>query len=208
MNGFGPSRRSTVRFVLSILVALALAFALYLFEPGWFSAPVAAGPQTAPQPTPTPTPKPRPPRLPYLGEARHFDKYVLTPLSVRYTSGNGATAANVGNVFVVVTLRYANVSGADFTLIPTVNCGLPYCNFYVLDSQGEKNPPVAFDPYHTRLRPVVLTPGGHEEGSYTFEVPEHDVKTHSLQLLYYPDPLADANNVKHWLLEYPPKHGH
>ncbi len=208
LNGFGPSRRSTVRFVLSIAVALAAAFALYLFQPGWFSAPAAAVPQTGPTPTPTPTPRPQPPHFPYLGQPRHFDKYILTPLSVRYTRGSDGNVANQGDVFVVVMLQYRNTSNGDLTLVPTVNCGLPYCNFYVLDSQGEKNPPIRYDPYHTGLRPVVLQANGYQEGSYTFEVPERDVgKTHALQLLFYPDPLTDANNVKHWYLEYAPKHG-
>jgi hypothetical protein len=77
----------------------------------------------------------------------------------------------------------------------------------VTDSQGEKNPPMPYDPYHTGLRAVVLRDGGYQQGSYTFEVPERDVKTHGLQLLYYHDPLGDANNVKHWLLEPRPKNG-
>ena len=72
------------------------------------------------------------------------------------------------------------------------------------DSLGEKNPPVPYDPEHTHLRAVVLQDGGRQQGSYTFEVPEHDVQTHALQLLYFHDPVLDAGSVKHWLLTWPP----
>lgn len=207
LNGFGPRRRSTVRFVLSIAVALAAAFALYVLQPGWFSAPAAVGPRAGPRALPSPTPRPRPPRDHYLGEQQSVDSVAITPLGVTYTRGSGGDAANKGYVYAIVTLRIVNHRGQDYPFVPNVSCPIQYCNFYVRDGQGEKNPPMPYDPYHTRLRAVVLQDGGHQEGSFTFEVPEHDVRAHTLELLFYHDPFGDANNVLHWELRYSSAHG-
>jgi hypothetical protein len=212
LNGFGPRRRSTRRLVLSIAVALAAAFALYLFQPGWFTAPANATPGTSPAATATPTPRPRPRRDFYLGQAHMVDNLEVTPIQVTYTRGSGDHVANHGDIYAIVMLRFVNRIGGshDYTLVPDGNCMvglLPTCHFYVTDSHGEKNPPIPYDPYHTGLRAVVLQDGGYQIGSYTFEVPERDVKMHTLQLLYYHDPIGDANNVKHWLLELRPTHG-
>jgi hypothetical protein len=209
LNGFGPRRRSTVRFVLSIAVAVAAAFALYVLQPSWFTAPAVAGPRGGPRAVPSPTPTPRPPvpHLHYLGQQQSVDNVAITPLAVTYTRGSGADAANKGYVYAIVTLLIVNHRGQDYGFVPNVTCPVQYCNFYVRDGQGEKNPPTPYDPYHTRLRAVVLQDGGLQEGSLTFEVPERDVKTHRLQLLYYHDPFGDANGVVHWELRYPPHHG-
>lgn len=200
-----PRSRATLRFVLSIAVALAAVAALYLFSPGLFSGPVTATPRVPPRATPTPVPPP--PRFPDIGEAHRVDNVVIQLVGVQYTRGNGANEANQGDTYAIVTLRIENERGQDYTFVPNVTCLLPYCNFYILDRQGEKNPPIHFDPYHTGLRAVVLQNGGYQVGSYTFEVPERDVKSHTLQLLYYHDPLGDANNVAHWLLKEEAAHG-
>ena len=207
LNGFGPRRRSTIRFVLSVAVALAAAVSLYLLQPGWFAAPVTAVPKTGPTAVPSPTPKPKPVTYPYLGDTERVDNVWLTPLDVSYTRGSGANQANMGDVYAIVTMRIENHRGQDYGFVPNTNCLIQLCNFYVHDSQGEKNPPVAFDPYHTHLRAVVMQDGGHQVGSVTFEVPAHDAEAHSLQLLYYHDPFADANSVVHWQLQYLPRHG-
>lgn len=198
-----------MRFLLSIAVALAAVLALYLFQPGLFSVPAIATPRVIP-PKATPTPRPSPPRYPDIGEARRIDNIVIKLMNVQYTRGSGAMQANQGDVYAVVTLRFENLRGQDYTFvpsIPSVTCGLPYCNFFILDSQGEKNPPIRYDPYHTALRSVVLQSGGYQQGSYTFEVPERDALAHMLQLLYYHDPVADANGVAHWILKEEPLHG-
>src|SRR5438552_4597382 len=208
LNGFGPRRRSTVRFVLSIAVALGAAFALYVLQPGWFSAPAVAGPRGGVRVAPTPKPKPKPaPHLHYLGQQQSVDSVAVMPVNVTYTRGSGSDTANKGYVYAVVTLLIVNHRGQDYGFVPDVTCAVQYCHFYVRDGQGEKNPPTPYDPYHTRLRAVVLQDGGLQQGSLTFEVPERDVKAHSLQLLYYHDPLGDANNVVHWELRSPPHHG-
>lgn len=201
-------RHRTLRLVLSLLLAFAAALALYLLQPSWFNVPATATPTNQPAtPTPSPTARPKPPVYPYIGREQRVDNVYITPLGVTYTHGSGATLPNRGDVFAIVMLRFVNHSGHDFTLVPNVNCSLPYCNFYVSDSLGEKNPPVPYDPEHTHLRAVVLQDGGRQQGSYTFEVPEHDVKAHTLQLLYFHDPVLDAGSVRHWLLTWPPKHG-
>lgn len=203
------SSRATLRFVLSVAVALAAVLLLYVLNPGIFSAPVVATPQVSASPTPTPTPRPKPRRsYPYIGGTRRIDNVLIKVVRVQYTHGSGTDQANQGNVYAVVTLRIENQRGQDYSFVPNVNCGLPLtCNFYVLDRQGEKNPPVRYDPYHTALRAVVLQDGGYQIGSYTFEVPERDARAHTLQLLYYHDPIADANSVAHWLLQKAPTHG-
>ena len=207
LNGFGPPRRSTVRFVLSIAVAVAAALALYTLQPGWFTAPAVAGPHRGVRAVPTPKPKPHLPHLHYLGQQQRVDNVALTPVNVTYTRGSGSDVANTGYVYVIVTLRIVNQRGQDYGFVPDVTCAVQYCHFYVRDSQGEKNPPTPYDPYHTRLRAVVLQDGGHQQGSLTFEVPERDVQAHTLQLLYYHDPFGDANSVVHWELRPPPNHG-
>lgn len=204
-NGFGPRRRSTMRFVLSVGIALALVIALYIYQPGWFMTrviPSGTSPQPTAAPTSVPTPKPSPtPADPSLGGHHTVDGIKITLESVEFTGGNSQRQANIGDTFAVVMLRVENLQSQDYGLVPNINCAVHFnCNFYVQDSQGEKNPPIAFDPYHTALRPVVLQPGGHQVGSYTFEVPERDAATGRLALLWYHDPLTDANNVQHWKL--------
>ena len=208
-----PSRRrlspgrATLRFVLSIAVALAAVGALYLFWPNLFAAPSAATPPLPP-PRATPTPRPAPPRYPHIGQAHRVDNVLIRLVGVQYTHGSGANQANQGDTYAIVTLRIQNERGQDYTFVPNVACLLPYCNFYILDAQGEKNPPIHYDPYHTALRAVVLQNGGYQLGSYTFEVPERDVQNQTLQLLYYHDPLGDANNVAHWILKEATTHAH
>lgn len=200
-----PRRRPTLRLVLSIALALAAVLALYTFQPGWFAVPAAAPVHHTPAPTATA----RPPVQPYLyiGDEQRFENVSITPLSVNYTYGSGAMQANRGDVFAIVMLLIVNHTGADYTLASSVGCTLPYCNYFVSDSLGEKNPPVNYDPNRTRLRSVVLQDGGHQIGSYTFEVPERDARDHLLQLLYYPNPVLDTSIVKRWLLEPRPRHG-
>src|SRR5437588_1716229 len=55
------------------------------------------------------------------------------------------------------------ICGQDYGFVPDVTCAVQYCHFYVRDSQGEKNPPTPYDPYHTRLRAVVLQDAGHQQ---------------------------------------------
>lgn len=202
-----PRRRTTLRLLLSIALALAAALALYLFQPGWFANPSAAPAHSHHTPVPTATPKPKVPPVPYLGEEQHFDNVSITPLDVTYTRGSGLLQANTGNVFAIVMLRIVNHTGTDYTLQPNVPCVIPYCNYFAVDTLGEKNPPVPYDPYHIHMRAVVLQDGGQQVGAYTFEVPERDAKAHALKLLYYPNPVLDATIVKQWLLAWPPRHG-
>ena len=215
-NGFGPRRRSPLRFVLSTGVALGIVAILYLFQPNWFTTRIitgaAPGPTSVagPTPTPTPTPKPKPaPPLEGIGGSHMSPENIkITLEDVQYTRGGDGRVANQGDTFAVVTLLIENQQNQDFALQPNVSCGLRlFCNFYVQDTQGEKNPPVPFDPYHTALRAVVLQPRGHTKGSYTFEVPENDAAAGRLELLWYYQPLADANNVQHWKLPEDHSHG-
>jgi hypothetical protein len=207
LNGFGPRRRSTVRFVVSIAVAVVAAFALYTLQPSWFTAPAVAGPHGGVRAVPTPRPKSHLPHLHYLGQQQNVDNVAITPVNVTYTRGSGSDVAITDYMYVIVTLRIVNHRGQDYGFVPDINFAVQYCHFYVRDSQGEKNPPTFYDPYHTRLRAVVLQDAGHQQGSLTFEVPERDVQAHTLQLLYYHDPFGDANSVVHWELRPPPNHG-
>ncbi len=209
-TGFGRRRRSPLRLALSLGLAAAAIILLYTSQPGWFAAPVAVvapriptHPTPAPQPSPTPKPQVRDP---FIGGAQvdSIHGVRITLLGVHYTYGSGADQANKGNVYAVVRLRFENHSGSDYPLVPNINCQLPLsCYFYVNDSQGEKNPPLPYDPTHTRLRAVILQDKGYEEGSYTFEVPDRDRfnRSQPLQLLYYPNPLTAADTIYRWILQ-------
>jgi hypothetical protein len=215
MNGFGPRQRSPLRFVLSTGIALGLIAILYLSQPGWFTTRIITGaapgptPTAGPTPPPTPTPKPKPaPPLEGIGGSHLSpDSIKITLEDVQYTRGGDGRVANQGDTFAVVTLLIENQRNQDWDLTPNVTCGFNLCNFYVQDTQGEKNPPVSFDPYHTALRAVVLQPRGHHKGSYTFEVPESDAAAGRLELLWYYQPFTDANNVQHWQLPRDQSHG-
>ncbi len=214
-NGFGPRRRSPLRFVLSTGIALGLVVILYLAQPGWFTTRIITGgglgsaPTAGPTPPPTPAPKPKPvPPVEGIGGSHLSPNNIkITLEDVQYTRGGDGRIANQGDTFAVVTLLIENQENQDWNLTPNVTCGLSLCNFYVQDTQGEKNPPVPFDPYHTALRAVVLQSRGHTTGSYTFEVPERDAAAGRLELLWYYEPLADANNVQHWKLPEDRSHG-
>ncbi len=211
-TGFGRRQRSPLRLALSLGLAAAAIILLYVNQPGWFAAPVAviaplnpAHPTPAPQPSPTPKPQVRDP---YIGELQvdNINGVRITLVDVHYTYGSGADQANKGNVYAVVRLRFENRSGGDYPLVPNVNCQLGYnCKFFVRDNQGEKNPPLPYDPDHTHLRAVVLQDKGYEEGSYTFEVPDRDRfnRAQPLQLLYYPNPLTAADTIYRWILQEP-----
>ncbi len=205
-GGLGPRRRSVRRLALSVAAAAALGLVAELT--GLLAQPVVTTPAISAQPTPTPapTPKPKVPD-PAIGGSQTVDNIKITLLGARYTYGSAATRANVGNIYTVIMLRIENRQGVDYPFSPNVTCQLGNCNFYLRDSQSEKNPPVAYDPYHTHLRAVVLQPGGVQQGSYTFEVPEQDRIAHDLRLLYYPSPLFDANTVFHWNVTGTTKHG-
>jgi len=216
MNGFGPRRRSPLRFVLSTAIALGLVAILYLSQPGWFTTRIITGvapgpaPTAGPSPPPTPAPKPKPaPPLAGIGGSHISpDNIKITLENVQYARGGDGRVANQGDTFAVVTLLIENQQNQDYSLQPNVSCGLRLtCNFYVQDTQGEKNPSVPFDPYHTALRALVLQPRGHTKGSYTFEVPESDATAGRLELLWYYQPLTDANNVQHWQLPRDHSHG-
>jgi len=205
-GGLGPRRRSIRRLAVSVAVAVLLGV-LAAFS-GLLVRPVVPTPVASAQPTPTPapTPKPKVPD-PAIGGSQTVDNIKITLLGARYTYGSDALRANVGNIYAVVMLRIENRQGVDYPFSPNVTCQLGNCNFYLRDSQGEKNPPVVYDPYHTHLRAVVLQPGGVQRGSYTFEIPEHDRAAHDLRLLYYPSPLFDANTVYHWNVTEATTHG-
>lgn len=224
-TGFGRGQRSPRRLALSLLSAVVLALLLHAWQPGWFAVPAvativgrvgapAAG--TANPATPVPSPVPTSAAQAtlaheaYIGRALLVDNLRVTLLGVRYTRGMGAEQANTGNIYAVVMVKFENLNhqGNDYSLVPNVPCGLPYCNFYLRDGQGEKNPPVPYDPYHTHMRAVVLQDGGMEQGSYTFEIPARSASTHAMQLLYYPSPLGDANNVHHWIVAEEPRRAH
>jgi len=211
MNGFGPSRRSAVRFALSVGVAIVAVLAIHLYQPGWFTASAlpAPGPTAQPGPTATPAPPPRPkPSDPYVGGSHvSADNIKVTLLDIQYTSGGGGRVPNKGNTFAIVRLRVENLQGKDYPFLPNVNCQLQVgCNFYVQDDQGEKNPPIPYDPFNTALRAVVLQPGGQQDGSYTFEVPARDKDSDRLKLLWYPQPLIAPDTLYHWILESDPHH--
>jgi hypothetical protein len=211
-NGFGPRRRSNARLLFSVGIAATAFLALRLYQPDWFSASALPGGNPAPTAlagpvaTPTPAPTPKPPSYPYIGGSQTSSEnstiVKITLRDVQYAPGGNGRVANKGNVFVVVTLRIENrQQGKDYPFSPNVNCQLQTtCNFYVQDNQGEKNPPIPYDPAHTALRAVVLQPGGRQEGSYTFEVPARDAHTDRLRLLWYPSPLLAPDTIYHWIL--------
>jgi len=206
-RGFGPRRGSTGRLVLSLIVALGLLFLLFHLQPSWFFAggTVVPTPVSGIIATPTPisTPKPVLPRYPYIGQAALINSTSITPLGVQYSQGDNANKPNVGDVFAVVLLHIANHQDKDYNLVPNVPCLLAACNFFIRDGEGRKNPPLPFNPYRTQLRSVVLAPGSSIDGSFTFEVPQSDAAYQTLQLLYYDNPIFNADSLTRWLLKLP-----
>jgi hypothetical protein len=87
---------STVRLVVSIVVAAALA--LYISQPGWFTAPAAAGLHCGVRAVPAPRPRPTQPHLYYLGQQQSVDNVATTPVNTTYTRGSGSDEANRGYV--------------------------------------------------------------------------------------------------------------
>lgn len=196
------------RLVFNLALAGAVVLAIYLWQPQWFSisqtisSMAHGGAKGTPTPPPTPTPTPKPTRVtyPYLGESWTVDSVQFTPLNVRYTYGSGGNHATVGDIYAVVMLRITNHQGGDYAVIPAPNCAVLLCKFYIRDKEGRKYPPVNYDPLLTKLQTVILPAGSYVDGSYTFEVPAADARANALQLLYYHDPLTDANAVVRWNL--------
>ena len=141
INGFGPRRRSPLRFILSTGIALGLVVILYLSQPGWFTTRIITGaapgptPTAGPTPPPTPTPKPRPaPTVEGIGGAHISPNNIkITLEDVQYTRGGDGRVANQGDTFAIVTLLIENQENQDYSLQPNVSCGLRlFCNFYCL----------------------------------------------------------------------------
>jgi len=203
---------STLRFIISLIAALSIVLAVFRLQPDWFSPNSNVVPTSvagvAITPTPTFTPKLTSSHYPYLGQGITIGNITILPLTMRYTYGSSANQPNVGNEFAVVMLRLVNHQDKDYDVIPNVPCPLVTCNFYLRDSEGRKNPPLSYDPFRTQLRPVILQPSSAIEGSYTFEVPRYDAEHNSLQLLYYDNPLLNADSVTHWQLKVLPSTHH
>jgi hypothetical protein len=96
---------------------------------------------------------------------------------------------NLGDEFLVVTLRIVNRSDTDFR----VSSG----DFMVLDGHGEMNPPLVNDFTRQRLREVRLVPQGYTAGTLVFETPKADT---TAELIYQPDFLSPSKH-KTWILK-------
>jgi len=207
-SGFGRRKVSMWRFIMSVVAVLGAVLALRRLQPAWFSGTSPIVPTSvagvAPTPTPVPTMKPPSAHYPYLGQGVTIGGITIIPLTVRYTGGSSANQPNINDEFAVVMLRLVNHQDKDYSVIPNASRLLGACNFYVRDSEGRKNPPLSYDPFRTRLRPVILQPTSAIEGSYTFEVPRYDAEQNTLQLLYYDSPLLNADSLTHWQLKSPP----
>jgi len=194
------------------MAVLGTVLAILRLQPAWFSANSNTIPpsvtRVAPTPTPVPTVKPISAHYPYLGQGVTIGNITIIPLEVRYTGGSSANQPNVNDEFAVVMLRLVNHQDKDYNVIPNASCLLGVCNFYVRDSEGRKNPPLSYDPFRTRLRPVILQPNSAIDGSYTFEVPRYDAEHNTLQLLYYDSPILNADSLTHWQLKLPPSTHH
>lgn len=189
------NRLAWVRMIISIGIALILAWWVYATHPGWFSNHSSFTlPVLAPKPTAIPgpaTPRPRltpTPAVPRVGTVQHLDDIWITPMFIEESAGANGILPNIGDQFLIVHLHLVNRSQFDFPVRTT--------DFQVLDSRGELSPSLIKDFTRRRLREVTLIPRGFTSGTLIFEVPLHNpVAT----LIYQHDPL-DPSKRKEWQL--------
>ena len=183
------------RMLLTIGAAVALVGLAYLWHPNWFETdssytlPAVAGTATA-GPVPTQAkPKPSPTlAVPLIGMTEHLDNIWVTPYHLERSQGGSGIAPNLGDEFLVVSVRIVNRSDADFRVTTS--------DFMVLDSQGQIDPPLATDFTRRRLREIRLIPQGHTVGTLIFEAPKADP---AAELVYQPDVLSPSKR-KIWIL--------
>jgi hypothetical protein len=126
--------------------------------------------------------------MPHVGQEQHLDNIWVTPLHVGHSQGAQGIVPNLGDEFLVVSLRIRNLSQNDFL----VREG----DFFVLDSHGEIDPPLDHDFTRMHLRAVRLIPHGYTYGTLVFEAPVHDP---AATLVYQPDILDPTKHLE-WLL--------
>jgi hypothetical protein len=183
------------RMLLTIAVAVAVVGLVYLLRPSWFDTdstytlPIVPGTSTlGPRPT-QPRPQPTPTlAIPRVGLTQHLDNVWVTPYHLERSQGGSGIFPNLGDEFLVVSLRIANKSDTDFR----VSAG----DFMVLDSHGQIDPPLINDFTRRRIREVRLVPLGFTSGTLIFEVPKADT---SAELIYQPDFLSPSKH-KIWIL--------
>ena len=199
-NGFGTERRSRPKLLLTIIISAFILLSVFALNPRVLPVHltfpnVNAHQSRRVQHTHTPP-------YPSFGVPRmSSDGLQVTPLTATNTIGTGVHFVGQGLTYEVVTFRFENMRSSDITLQPETFCALQVtCHFYIRDSQGEKNPAVSFDPFHNNIRLVILQPHGYQIATITFAAPAVDAKAGNLQLLWYSNPVTDANALYHWAL--------
>ncbi len=161
------NRLAWLRMIASIAAAVLLAGWIYESHPGWFrnhssfSMPLLVSRPTAVRAThsqPTATPA-----VPRVGTTQHLDGIWITPMRMAPSQGADGVLPNLGDQFLVVSLRIVNRTQFDYA----VHSG----DFQVLDGNGELNPPLTKDFTRRGLRAVTLIPQGRTIGTLIFEVP-------------------------------------
>jgi hypothetical protein len=186
------NRLAWLRMIASIAAALLVGGWIYESHPGWFrnhssfTMPLLVSRPTAVRSAPSgPTATPAVPRV---GTTQHLDGIWITPMRMAPSQGMNGVLPNLGDQFLVVSLRIVNRTQFDYS----VHSG----DFQVLDGNGELNPPLTKDFTRKGLRAVTLIPHGHTTGTLIFEVPRY---SNAVTLIYQHDTL-DPSKRKEWQL--------
>src|SRR6185312_6113131 len=195
------NRLAWARMFATIAVAVVLAGWIYTSHPGWFSnhssfslpglapRPTAVHSSTPKHPRPTPTPA-----VPRIGTTQHLDDIWITPMHMATSQGQGGILPNLGDQFLIVSLRIVNRSQFDYPVRPT--------DFQMLDGHGELDTALTRDFTRRHLRTVTLIPHGHTAGTLIFEVPFNE----SVTTLIYQHDTLDPSKRKEWQLDDRPIH--
>jgi uncharacterized protein DUF4352 len=186
------NRLAWLRMIASIAAAALLAGWIYESHPGWFrnhssfTMPLLAARPTAvhavhSRSTATPA-------VPRVGTTQHLDGIWITPMRIAPSQGANGILPNLGDQFLIVSLRIVNRTQFDYSVHAS--------DFQVLDGHGELNPALTKDFTRKGLRAVVLIPQGHTIGTLIFEVPQH---SKAVTLIYQHDTL-DPSKRKEWQL--------
>ncbi len=190
------TRLAWFRMIASIAIAVLVAGWIYESHPGWFrnhssfTMPLLISRPTAVRSTharPSPTPA-----VPQVGTTQHLDGIWITPMRIAPSQGANGVLPNIGDQFLVVSLRIVNRTQFDYSVRSS--------DFQALDGNGELNPALTKDFTRRGLRAVLLIPQGHTLGTLIFEVPSH---TRAVTLIYQHDTL-DPSKRKEWQLNDSP----
>ena len=189
------NRIAWLRMIATIAVAVLLAGWIYESHPTWFrnhssfTLPVlAARPTVIPSGVAAHPRRTATPAVPRVGSTQHLDDIWITPMHTSESQGADGILPNIGDQFLIVSLRIVNRSQFDYSVRAS--------DYQVLDGNGELNPPLTKDFTRRRLRDVMLIPHGRTIGTLIFEVP---LRGPVATLIYQHDTL-DPSKRKEWQL--------